>query len=284
MVLKRGSLQARLREQAEAMGATYFGVADLSEAADFVTDQGGDFLADYPLALSIGIVLADGVVDELHQHENEVTIKIYHHHIYSTVRDHLDRITGALASEIEQNGYRAYPVPSTGAYDQTRLAALISHKLAASLAGLGWIGKNALLISNKHGPRVRWATVLTDAPLSSTAQASKGLARCGSCTLCVDLCPINAFTGDEFDASVPVDERFNRRECDEYLSERTGPLGVPICGICVYVCPHGWSLKRKKSARQTTPALLNEQLGGLTWNGPSAESAGVRNDGPGGDS
>ncbi len=280
MAVERENLQARLGEQAEATGATYFGVADLSEALEFVTNQGGNFLNQFPYAVSVGVALADGVIDEIHQHDNAVTIKVYGHHIYSSVSGLLDMIASTIASEIEREGFLAYPIPSTGACDQRRQAALISHKLAAGLAGLGWIGKSSLLITKDHGPRVRWVTVLTDAPLTSTAKKANGFARCGACTLCVDLCPVNAFTGDQFDASAPVDERFNRRDCEHYLIERSQTFGRGSCGICVYVCPHGWSQKRRKSDRRTTPALLHDQLDGLSWDGPSAESQGSQHDRP----
>ncbi|MDP6855258.1 MAG: 4Fe-4S double cluster binding domain-containing protein [Arenicellales bacterium] len=272
MAVEHEELQARLGEQAKATGATYFGVADLSKASEFVISQGGDFLHQFPYAVSVGVALADGVIDEIHQHDNAITIKVYGHHIYSYVSGRLDMIASTIASEIEREGFLAYPVPSTGACDQKRQAALISHKLVAALAGLGWIGKSSLLIAKGHGPRIRWVTVLTNAPLTSTTENANGFARCGACTLCVDLCPVNAFTGDRFDASVPVDERFNRRGCEQYLIERSQTFGSGSCGICVYVCPHGWSQKRRKSDRRTTPALLRDQLDGLSWDGPAAES------------
>jgi len=73
---------------------------------------------------------------------------------------------------------------------------LFSHKMAARLTGLGWIGPNYLLITLGIGPRVRWVTVFTDAPLKAGEPMPD---RCGDCRLCVETCPPKAFTGRPFD-------------------------------------------------------------------------------------
>ena len=254
------ALQAQLREKALSMGATYFGVADLLPVRQSVTAQGGDFLAEYPVGVSVGIALADGVVDQLHEHFSGHVAYTYHHHIYTFVAGQLDHIAGDLAFQIEQTGYKAIPVPSRGTHTQAQLKGFISHKLVAHLAGLGWIGKSCLLITKAHGPRVRWVTVLTDAPLESTGAALADGDRCRNCRLCVDLCPTHAFTGTPFNPDEPVEVRFNAQECNQYLHERERTYGVRACGICVYVCPHGWSMKRKKGSQRMTPELLRTQL------------------------
>jgi epoxyqueuosine reductase QueG len=258
-----GTLLAQLREKAIAQGASYFGVADLAPVKSFITGQGGDFLGEYPVGVSVGVALADGVVDELHQHLNGNVARTYRHHIYAGVAELLDRLAAGVASAIEANGYRAIPVPSSGYYDQTRMRGLTSHKLVAHLAGHGWIGKNCLLITKTHGPRVRWATVLTDAPLEDGSVAPADVDRCKNCSLCVDLCPMHAFTGTPFDPADPVEVRFDTQKCRSYLREREERVGASVCGICVYVCPHGWSMKRKKNAGRITAKLLRERLAGM---------------------
>ncbi len=256
--------QTRLRERALALGATYFGVADLQPVREYVTAQGGDFLAGYRRAVSMGIVLADGVVDQLYQHVSRLITRTYHHHIYGVVGAMLDRVATAVAFEIERAGYSALPVPAGRPYDDTRLAGLISHKLAAHLAGHGWIGRNCLLITRAHGPRVRWITVLTDAPLTPTGAGAGTTAgdECKDCTLCIDLCPARAFTGIAFDPADDVELRFHRNECRYYLRQREQAFGAGACGVCVYVCPHGWSLKRKQDGQRTSPESLRRHLTG----------------------
>ncbi len=250
MSITYGTLKEELRDKALELGATYFGVADLMPVRQFITTQGGDFLAEYPVGISAGVVLADGIVDQLHNHLDGHMTRTYHHHIYSFVAGQLDRIAGALAFQIERSG----------SYDRARLQAIISHKLVAHLAGLGLIGKNSLLITKKHGPRVRWVTVLTDAPLPATGGATDEKDPCKNCSLCVDLCPVHAFAGIPFDPDEAVEVRFNTKKCRQYLSQREETYDAGACGLCVYVCPRGWSMKRKKGSRRTTPALLRQRL------------------------
>ena len=112
-----------------------------------------------------------------------------------------------------------------------------SIKMAARLAGLGWIGKCCLLVTPNVGPRVRWASVLTDASLKAIEKPMKD--GCGDCHECVDICPTKAFTGESFREEDPREIRYNAHKCDKYLSklEKTSALGV--CGMCLYACPYG---------------------------------------------
>jgi len=66
-------MRGRLAEHATGMGARFFGVADLSG----VVEQGGDFLSSYPRALSIGIAMNDGIVDQLPRHTEESVAKFH---------------------------------------------------------------------------------------------------------------------------------------------------------------------------------------------------------------
>jgi epoxyqueuosine reductase QueG len=115
---------------------------------------------------------------------------------------------------------------------------MFSHKMAAHLAGLGWIGKSCLLITPQVGPRVRWVSVLTDAPLEVTGEPM--VEQCGSCQECVEICPVQAFTGRPFREEEPREMRYDAGKCDRYfrkMKEKNGDLA--ICGLCLYVCPHG---------------------------------------------
>ena len=101
---------------------------------------------------------------------------------------------------------------------------------------LGWIGKSCLLITPEYGPRVRLATILTDAPLDAGSPAGE---RCSECKACVDRCPVGAFSGAEFDPSQPREARFNAHLCREYGRNREEKLGEGLCGLCVFICPYG---------------------------------------------
>jgi len=229
-------LQDALASRARERDADYFGIADLAPARQFITSQGGEFLGRFPRAVSVGVRLPEGIVDELPRHRQPAVALTYDYTAYTIVNGTLDRITLALSRILQAGGYLALAVPSTQTVDKTRLRGLFSQKLAAHLAGLGWIGKSCLLITPDHGPRVRWATVLTDAPLEPGAPLAQ---RCGTCKLCVEACPTQAFTGAGFVESEPREARFNAHACEAYRAEMSKTTGVRTCGMCVYVCPYG---------------------------------------------
>jgi epoxyqueuosine reductase len=230
------TLQEELECQARSMGARFFGVADLTVAKEAIVAQGGEFLAAYPRALSVGIALSDGIVDQLPRHK-EVAVARTYDRLYDTVNWSLDRIALRLSVTLSEHGFQTFLIPASDRVNSEDLLGLFSHKLAARLAGLGWIGPSCLLVTPEVGPRVRWVTVLTDAPL----EAGNPLAdQCDDCQRCVEACPAQAFTGRRFDPGEPREVRFDVHRCEEYRAHLRDEIsGVRTCGMCVYVCPYG---------------------------------------------
>jgi len=229
-------LQRKLERQARVMGTRLFGVADLTVAQEAIVAQGGEFLAAYPRALSVGIALSDGIVDQLPRHKEAAVARTYDYLSY-TVNRFLDRIALRLSITLNRQGFQTLLIPASDRVDDENLQGLFSHKLAARLAGLGWIGPSCLLITPEVGPRVRWVTVLTGAPLEVGHPLSN---QCGDCQRCVEACPPQAFTGRPFDPGEPREARFDVHRCQEYrIHLQDEVTGARVCGMCVYVCPYG---------------------------------------------
>ena len=127
-------------------------------------------------------------------------------------------------------------------------APLLEREVAAR-AGLGFLGKNGLLIVPGLGSHVVLGEVLTDAALAPTAApADPGADRCGTCTACLDACPTAAFVAPRL---------LDARKCISYLTiEKRTPF-TPAeeaalhgrlfgCDVCQDVCPFN-------SARGTAP-------------------------------
>nr|WP_320162174.1 4Fe-4S double cluster binding domain-containing protein [uncultured Methanoregula sp.] len=229
-------IERQLHTLATSLGADYFGVADLTPARDFIHSQGGERASRYPRGIAIGMRLQDDLVDLLPARDREGAI-LYKHSSYDVVNTALDQIALRVANLIQQKGFAAFPVPASKRTNDEHICGIISQKLTAHMAGLGWIGKSCLLVTPDHGPRVRWVTVLTDAPLKSTGSPMEP--RCGTCTACVDICPEQAFTGRMFSPDEPREARYDAAACDRYFKKLEKEQGVAVCGLCLWVCPHG---------------------------------------------
>ena len=243
------SLDRTLRLAAQRLGADCLGFADLTPVRAFVADQGGAALAGYPSAVSIGVALPHAVVDQLPQRHQRAVAVNYQTHAYDVINQRLDLISSHLTSLIQRQGHAALPIPASKRVDDARLCGAFSHKLAAHMAGLGWIGKSCLLVTPEHGPRVRWATILTTAPLD--VAGAPLASRCGRCNLCVTACPVQAFTGRLFAEDEPREQRFDASKCDAYFKTmRKADPEIAVCGMCLYSCPHG----QRAAARLTRAA------------------------------
>jgi epoxyqueuosine reductase QueG len=142
---------------------------------------------------------------------------------------------------LKARGYRTLAIPPDSDRKKgsfiSKLYSLFNHKMAATSAGLGWIGKNGLLISPDYGPRLSLATVLTDAPFEPDAPMEHSL--CGDCTLCKTYCPSQAITGSAWSRSSPFVELVKLNACRSHKAAKRLTDGKPNCGLCINICPYG---------------------------------------------
>lgn len=133
----------------------------------------------------------------------------------------------AIAIRIRERGGRAKRFVDTGA---------ILERAWARESGIGFIGRNTMLISRTHGPDVFLGVVFTDLAIEPD---EPGTGTCGRCTRCLDVCPTQALDDRGIDA----------RRCISYLTielkrpmtaeekEMTGPWDFG-CDDCVTICPY----------------------------------------------
>jgi epoxyqueuosine reductase QueG len=187
-----------------------------------------------PRAVSFGIALPPAIAAEI---AAGPTLEYYGE--YCRLNQLLTELSEAAAAELRAMGFAAVGCPATDvAAARGNCQTLLPHKTVATLAGLGWIGKCALLVTEPFGSAVRINTVLTDAPLA--AGTPTGESRCGPCTACVDACPGEAPSGKDWQAGLHRDSFFDalacRRAAREQAAARTG-IAETFCGICISVCP-----------------------------------------------
>lgn len=132
----------------------------------------------------------------------------------------------------------------------------LSQKKMAQLSGLGFIGKNSLVINPEFGPWIRLQSILTDAPLEPDKSFTEDL--CVDCRRCIDACPTGALTPYhvdpdrclvgiyESDLSRLIDNNLSftefRNVSDEVFQEhmpRFTKNSVLMCTSCQKACPYG---------------------------------------------
>ncbi len=186
---------------------------------------------DLTNAVTIVLRLSDAVIDTV----NSGPTHTYFHH-YRTVNAFLDRLSLRAGIFLEQAGGKYVCVPAS--QSTQGFSGLFSHKEAAVRAGLGTIGKSALFLSGRFGPRVRLATVLTNLDLSSGYRPMLSDSPCANCSACVRACPAMAISGKTFlDAGNNI---LDRSACSNHMKQAYQKIGRgAVCGICVSVCPAG---------------------------------------------
>jgi len=214
-----------IEKQMQALGIDVFGTSDCSEVVPARLEK-------TPFAITLGVRLADAVIDEVAQGPT----KLYFHH-YRTANAFLDHAAMRCAIALQRGGYQALSIPASQTSNSAGIAGDFAHKTAANLAGLGFMGKSALFITKDFGPRVRFATVLCDMPLKSGDMLTS---QCGECSLCVAACPCGAIVGVEWSAALRRDDMVDAALCSHHMKEKFQMIGRgSVCGICMAVCPYG---------------------------------------------
>jgi len=225
------SLSEELYRLIISQGADICGFADLNQEQEMLNLEYGDAWKDYPCAISFAINFPHAVVDQLLDAPTLTYLAWY-----DKINDKLNEIALLTSNWLEARGYRAFPIPASQRAGEDKLSAIFSHRAAARLAGLGWIGKSGNLNTPDRGPRQRFTTILTDAPLVTGKPMEKD---CGTCTACRDICPAKAILGVNWAPDQDMKERLDPEACDRYLNEMRHTFGKRICGLCLAVCPWG---------------------------------------------
>ena len=212
----------RIKALCRQWGGSLFGVADLRSFRKEEILLPASLTDRLPYGISVGFHLSDFILEEI---EHQPTPLYFHH--YQRVNILLDTIGLIVTSAIQDDGYRAVPIPASQIVDWKTQKGHLSHKHMAQAAGLGWIGRNNLLVNEQFGSRIRLVTILTDIPFVVSPPT---LRDCGSCLDCLSVCPAGAIKVRQ--------EEFDHLRCYEQLKTfaKTLHFSHNICGVCVKAC------------------------------------------------
>ncbi|MFN7171042.1 MAG: 4Fe-4S double cluster binding domain-containing protein [Candidatus Omnitrophota bacterium] len=210
-----------LEKLAKDLGVDLVGVAEINAVKEeFFLSR--DILKEINYGISLGVRLSPLILAEIETHPT----KLYFHH-YRVVNHFLDEIALRVSQFIQGKGYTALPIPASQIIDWEKQSAHLSHKKIAILAGLGWWGRNNLVVNPQLGSQFRLVTILTNLPLKPGIPLNED---CGDCRECLSVCPVGAIKENP--------EEFDHRACFEKLKEfrKSGYTEQFICGICVKAC------------------------------------------------
>lgn len=244
------NIQALLKSE----GASMVGFADMEGIPS-------DNRSGLPLGVSIGVALSPRIVSEITEGPTDAYVEECFR--LDVV---LDRIGQKAVEILTSRGYTAKQQATTntaGTQYPPNFTTALPHKTVATRAGLGWIGKSALLITRQFGSAVRLGSVLTDADLTTGAPIEAS--NCGPCTVCLDICPAQALSGKNWEVGVPRDSLVNPLECRktarDRLSMRIGRevVGRTFCGMCIAACP--WTRNYAQTRRDSNEMGRKDKTG-----------------------
>ena len=222
------------QEQQEIISQALIGNGASRVGFGDVSDLPAELTSGLPVAISIVAKYGGRIANNL---EDEPA---YHAHLVELLTSR-ERLMDQALAILKGWRFKAAAVPvDILVKSREHLASLrvFPHKTAATRAGLGWIGKSALLITPEFGPRLGLATVLTNAPFKTAEPVVSE--NCGECRLCVDACPYGAIHGLNWKLGISREELFDPFLCNDKRAEFIPKLGRKSnCGLCIQACPIG---------------------------------------------
>lgn len=140
---------------------------------------------------------------------------------------YLEKVALKMLAYLEEKGCSALIIHPEDEFEPINRKGLLSLKMLAKEAGLGWLGRSFLIVSPDYGPIHRLIAVLTDMELQSDGSIPN---QCGDCSLCIEKCPSGSLT------FVSFDDRPRQREDVLDIDKCLGDFG---CKLCLEVCPWG---------------------------------------------
>ncbi len=189
--------------------------------------------------ISIAVAYRNPIIDFIDKREGSIpdyTLWNDYAQEYNRLNQILNQIAQSLAIS-----YDGIPLTATigGVIDKVQhvhdyFGMVVSHRVVAELAGVGWRGKNQLIVHNRFSCAIRFSSVIVSIPLEHGKQLES---KCGACTACEDAC-----TFIKYRNKLP-DYRENCRRYILFLKSKG--IEKDVCGKCVKACYRNSLLKNQ---------------------------------------
>jgi epoxyqueuosine reductase len=245
-------LTREMVDMAKGLGASLVGVAPVERFAGAPTGHHpAELLPGARTVLTFGMRILDRVMDwpsllkgspfypEAKRAE-ALRLCLYEKSGYQILNDHLSTIALRLATHLEELGHPSlfFPTTNTGLPEEyAHIPAMFSQRHAAVRAGLGEFGLNNVVVTAKYGPRIRWNSVITAAPLTPSPLLDRKTCDGSACNACVEQCPGDALrplpAAEDGRLWLDPPARTDWEVC------RKTRLATDCMGRCLRVCPAG---------------------------------------------
>ena len=189
-----------------------------------------DTLYESGSIICIGVAYRDPIIDYIDDNQSgKVDYPLWNEYAkeYDRINQILNRIASALASHFKGIAIKATIGGMKGEVEHVweYWPLVISHRVVAENAGIGWRGKNQLIIHEKFSCAIRFASIITTMPFGHGERMES---MCGDCTACEDAC------GFIRHRDILPDYRENCHRYIQFLKSKG--IEKDICGKCIKAC------------------------------------------------
>ena len=205
-------------------GADLIGIGDMSRVEN----------CKFKTGIAIAVALPKNIITDLQEAPTEEYYNLYH-----SLNQKLNGIVMTGEDFLKKKGFEAYAQTTERVEITQDKFSKLPHKTVATRGGLGWIGKNCLLVTPQYGSAIRISSLLTNAPLKCDEPVNQS--HCGTCNQCVITCPAQALKGNLWTVGMQREEIVDIKKCYkkqvEIMSKSTG-IETDLCGKCFAVCTY----------------------------------------------
>ncbi len=220
-------LSDEIRNELFSLGASIVGFADLTDLPKNIREN-----FDYGIVIGLAYsrkAMQDNMNGDARQYWSE----------FAPINKRLPQLAIHTANKLIEKEYKALAKAQTMIVQDTDYRTVLPHKTVATLAGVGFIGKCATLVTKEFGSALRIIVVLTNAHLECGVPISKSLCD-PECNICVNVCPGKAVKGELWEAGVDRSVFFDAHACRPAArSHAKENLGIEetLCALCISNCP-----------------------------------------------